>query len=142
MSTESTTSQEIETIGKDRGPGAILGLSIITFGIYFLVWHGKLNAEIGRHDQDVKVSPGLSVLAMLLPISNMVSAYGTAARVRQMQKDCGDSDTISPVVALLLFIFLGIGYPLYVGSQVREHWHGHRRASRIEAETKGETTPA
>jgi drug/metabolite transporter (DMT)-like permease len=142
MSTESVTSQDNRAIGKDRSPGAILGLSIITLGIYFLVWHGKLNAEIERHAPDIKVSPGLAVLAMMLPISNMVSAYGTAARIRQMQKDCGDGDTISPVVALLLFIFLGIGYPLYVGSQVREHWHGHSRANRLEAETKAELNPA
>ena len=120
-------------IGKDRSPGAVLGLSIVTLGIYFLVWHYKLNNEIRLHDPDIKVSPGLSTLAMCIPIANIVSAYSTSSRLRQMQLDEGASSTTSPVVALLLFMFLGIGYPLYVASQAREHWHGHRREERLAA---------
>jgi len=69
----------------------------------------------------------LCVIAAIVPFCNIVSAYGTAARLRQMQLDDDQTDTISPVVALLLFLFLGIGYTLYVSSQAREHWHGHRR---------------
>ena len=117
-------------LGKDRSPAAVLGLSIITFGIYYLVWYYKINNEIRRHDPDIKVSPGLAVLAQFVPIANLISGYSTAARIRQMQLDDGASQTISPVVALLLLIFLGIGYPLYVGSALKEHWHGHRRAVR------------
>jgi drug/metabolite transporter (DMT)-like permease len=108
----------------------VLGLSIITLGIYFLVWYGKLNGEIRRHDHDIQVTPGWAVVAVMLPIFSIVSAYSTAARIRQMQLDDGATQTISPVVALLLYLFLGIGYPLYIASQVREHWHGHRRESR------------
>lgn len=117
-------------LGKDRSPASVLGLSIITLGIYYLVWYGKLNGEIRRHDPDIKVSPGWAVVAAMVPLCNIISAYSTAARIRQMQLDDGQTDTISPVVALLLFLFLGIGYPLYIASQAREHWHGHRRAAR------------
>lgn len=117
-------------LGQDRSPGAVLGLSIITFGIYYLVWYGKLNAEIRRHDADIRVSPGWAVVAAIVPVVNIVSAYSTAARLRQMQLDDGQTQTISPVVALLLFLFLGIGFPLYLASQAREHWHGHRRQAR------------
>jgi hypothetical protein len=117
-------------LGKDRSPAVVLGLSIITVGIYYLVWYYKINAEIRRHDPDIKVSPGLAVLAQFFPIANLISGYSTAARIRQMQLDDGVTQTISPVVALLLQIFLGIGFPLYLASQVREHWHGHRRAAR------------
>ena len=124
------TPEATETLGKDRSPAAVLGLAIVTLGIYYLVWYYKLNAEIRRHDPDIKVRPWLSVLALVVPLANLVSGYSTAARVRQMQLDDGSSQTISPVVALLLMMFLGIGYPLYVASQTREHWHGHRRALR------------
>jgi hypothetical protein len=117
------------TIGKDRSPASVLGLSLITFGIYYLVWYHHINAEIKRHDPEIKVTPGWCVVAALVPIANVISAYSTAARIRQMQLDDGQTDTISPVVALLLVIFLGIGYPLYIASQLREHWHGHRRAA-------------
>jgi len=118
------------TLGKDRSPAAVLGLSIITLGIYYLVWYYKINAEIARHDPDIKVTPGLAVFAQFFPVANLISGYSTAARIRQMQLDDGATQTISPVVALLLFIFLGIGYPLYIASQLREHWHGHRRAAK------------
>jgi len=119
-----------QPLGKNRSPGSVLGLSIITLGIYFLVWYGKLNGEIRRHDPDIKVNPALSVLAMFCPIANIVSAYSTAARIRQMQLSDGSVNTISPVVAMLLFMFLGIGFPLYLASHVREHWHGHHKAAR------------
>jgi hypothetical protein len=120
-------------LGKDRSPASVLGLSIITFGIYYLVWYYKINNEIRHHDPDIKVSPGwavaaISIGAILFFIPPLVSSYTTAARIRQMQLDDRATQTISPVVALLLHIFLGIGYPLYVASQPREHWHGHRRA--------------
>jgi hypothetical protein len=117
----------IGPIGKDRSGAGILGLSIITLGIYYLVWYGKIQGEIRRHDPSIKVRSGLAVIAAMLPVFNIVSAYSTAARIRQMQLDDGAQQTISPVVALLLFLFLGIGYPLYLASQLREHWHGHRR---------------
>ena len=131
MTATATPTTTTGPLGKDRSPGAVLGLSIITLGIYFLVWHYKLNDEIRKHDPDITVSPGLSTFAMCVPIAGMVAAYGTAARIRQMQLDEGQTDTISPVVALLLFCFLGIGYPLYIASQVKEHWHSHRRSDRL-----------
>lgn len=117
------------SVGKDRSPAAVLGFSFLTLGIYFLVWYYKINKEITRHDPSIKVRPGLSVLAAILPIFNLVSGYSTAARIRQMQLDDGQTQTISPVVALLLQIFLGIGFPLYIASQLREHWHGHNMAT-------------
>ena len=116
-----------QNIGKDRSPAAVLGLSIITAGIYFLVWYYKINKEIALHDPTIKVKPGLAVLAAIIPFANIISGFSTAARIRQMQLDDGSAQTISPVIALLLLMFLGIGYPLYVASQLREHWHGHNR---------------
>lgn len=114
-------------LGKDRSPASVLGLSIITLGVYYLVWYGSINAEIKRHNPSIRVSPGWSVVAAIFPVFNVVSAYSTAARIRQMQLDCGQTQTISPVVALLLFLFLGIGFPLYIASQLHEHWHVHAR---------------
>lgn len=97
----------------------MLGLSIITLGIYFLVWYYKINNEIRRHDPSITVTPAWAVIAMMIPVCNLVSSYSTAARIRQMQLDEGATQTISPVVALLLHMFLGIGFPLHVASQLR-----------------------
>lgn len=117
-----------DTLGKDRSPAAVLGLSFLTLGVYYLVWYYKLNNEIRRHDPSITVRPGLAVIAAMLPVFSLVSGYATAARIRQMQLDEGATNTISPVVALVLMVLLGIGYPLYIASQIREHWHAHRLA--------------
>lgn len=128
--TSSLPTQDDDGLGKDRSGASVLGLAIVTLGVYYLVWYGKINGEIRRHDPDIRVSPGWSVAALFCPVANLVSMYSTAARIRQMQLDDGRTDTISPVVALLLAMFLGIGYPLYIASQLQEHWHGHRRELR------------
>lgn len=120
-----------ELVGKDRSPGAVVGLSIITLGFYYLYWYWAINLEIKEHDPDIKVRPGLALLALFFPFANLVSGYSTAARIRQMQLDDEQTQTISPVVALLLLMFLGIGYPLYISSQLREHWHRHERDYRL-----------
>lgn len=119
---------EVDTpIGMDRSPAMVLGLSIVTLGIYFLVWYYKINNEIRQHDPSITVKPGWSVVAMLIPVCNLVSGYSTAARIRQMQLDEGATQTTSPILALFLLWILAIGYPLYIASELREHWHGHRR---------------
>jgi hypothetical protein len=124
------TADIVNPIGKDRSPASVLGLSVITLGIYFLVWYYKINNEIRHHDAMIKVKPGWSVVAICFPIFNLVSGFSTAARIRQMQLDEGATHTIQPLLAaFLLLVTLGIGFPLYVASQLREHWNGHQRAS-------------
>jgi hypothetical protein len=118
-------------LGKDRSPASVLGLSIITLGIYYIFWYNQINKEIKAHDSDIKVRTGWATFALFIPIASIIGTYSTAARIRQMQLDDGATQTISPVVALLLFLFLGIGYPLYLASQMREHWHGHRRTGTL-----------
>jgi hypothetical protein len=49
---------------KIRHPLAPLGLGIITFGIYTLVWYYLINDEMRRQGEDV--SPGVSLLAVTL----------------------------------------------------------------------------
>jgi len=117
-------------LGMDRSPATVLGLSFVTLGIYFLVWYYKINNEVRHHDPLVKVTPGWAVVAMCIPICNLVSGFSTAARIRQMQLDEGATHTIQPLLAaFLLMVTFGIGFPLYVASQLREHWTGHQRGS-------------
>jgi uncharacterized protein DUF4234 len=122
-------------LGMDRSPATVLGLSFVTLGIYFLVWYYKINNEVRHHDPLVKVTPGWAVAAMCIPICNLVSGFSTAARIRQMQLDEGATHTIQPLLAaFLLMVTFGIGFPLYVASQLREHWTGHQRRGQLEAD--------
>jgi hypothetical protein len=115
---------------KIRHPLAPLGLGIITFGIYTLVWYYLINDEMRRQGEDV--SPGISLLAVtlgaLLIIPPFVSMYNTAERIRRSQEGRGVSKPISPLLALLLLFIpiANIFQTAYLQSGLNRAWE--RRA--------------
>lgn len=113
-------------VGKTRNPLAVIVLSFITLGIYFLYWYGKLNAEIRAHEARIKVNVGWAVVAQFVPIANFVSLYNTAVRVQKLEIADGSPSTISPLVAFLLLIFFGIGYIVQVQGHLNAHWTRHQ----------------
>lgn len=54
-------------IGKQRSTFAVVALSIVTLGVYSLVWHNRVNREIGYFDTRMHVIPGRSTLAVTIP---------------------------------------------------------------------------
>ena len=113
-------------IGKRRNAGAVIVLMLITFGIYLLIWYYKINSEIKEHDPSQEFSPALAMLALFVPIANLVSYYNTANRIKMMQKADTSNDLISPGAALLWALLFFIGYPIYIQSALNNHWHEHR----------------
>jgi len=114
-------------IGKKRNAGVVILLGFVTFGIYNIVWYYKINNEVKLRDKSQKVSPGLAVCALFIPIVNLVSFYNTANRIKLMQKADGSNDLISPGAALLWIILFGIGYPIYIQGSLNNHWHEYSR---------------
>ena len=53
--------------GKRRSAFALVALSIVTLGIYPLVWHHSVNSEMSDFDFRMSVSPGRSTWAVTLP---------------------------------------------------------------------------
>jgi hypothetical protein len=49
-----------------RHPLGVLGLSIITLGIYWFYWYYQVNVEIRGFQKDDTVRPGVALLAVLL----------------------------------------------------------------------------
>jgi hypothetical protein len=105
--------------------GVWLGLPLITFGIYHLVWYYKINNEARRYLADDKISPGISVLAITLGafliIPPFVSVYNTGSRIARMQERAGLDSRIEPVVALLLTFVFGL-HTLYMQSHLNRIW--------------------
>jgi len=99
-------------IGKRRNAGVVIVLILITFGIYLLIWYYKINSEIKEHDPSQEFSPALAMLALFVPIVNLVSYYNTANRIKIMQKADSSNDLISPGAALLWALLFFIGYPI------------------------------
>jgi hypothetical protein len=64
--------------GKRRSTLAIVVLSIVTLGIYSLVWYHRVNREVGDFDTRMHVVPGRSTVAVAIPwaIGWLVSIVG------------------------------------------------------------------
>jgi Domain of unknown function (DUF4234) len=102
--------------GKIRHPLGIIGLSLITFGIYGAVWYYMVNkelAEIGRanNTDELGDSPGMSVLAITLGafiiVPPFVSIWNFTKRLDAAERLTGAPQKLEPVILFVLWIFLG-----------------------------------
>ena len=101
--------------GKIRNPLGVVGLTLITLGIYFLVWYYKINkelAELGkaRNTEECGTSPGTSLLAVTLGafiiVPPFVSVYKTWVRRRNAARLVGADEGMEPGLGFLLSVFI------------------------------------
>src|SRR4029453_3478060 len=96
-----------------RNPLGVLGLTIITFGIYGLYWYYKVNEEILRYTGDQTISPSRSLLAVipgfLLIVPPFIAYYNTSNHVVQMEQQRGIQSQISPALVVILALLIWIG---------------------------------
>lgn len=109
---------------KRRNPWGVVGLTLITLGIYYYVWYYKTNNHLRYYG--IEVSPAKATLAVslgaILIVPPFVSYYNTAERIRRAQLKSGTEERIIPVLALLLLIVVSIfGIPYYQ-SQINKAW--------------------
>src|SRR2546423_7977023 len=86
-------------VGKIRNPLGVVGLTIITLGVYFFIWYYKVNkemAEMGRArgTDELGTSPATSLMAVLfgwilLFIPPLVSENKTCDRVHKAEAQAG-----------------------------------------------------
>ncbi len=119
-----------ETFKRRNVVGVWLGLPLITFGIYHIVWYYKINNEARRFLRDESIKPVISVLAITLGafliIPPFVSVYQTGVRIQRMQERAGLPSRIEPVLALLLTFVFGL-HTLYIQSHLNQIWDGYLR---------------
>ncbi len=63
----SPPSVSLGIVGKHRMPAVIVLLSVITLGIYSLVWHARVNREMNDFDTRMHVRIGESTWAVVIP---------------------------------------------------------------------------
>ena len=109
-----------------RNPLGVLGLTIITLGIYGLYWFYKVNEEIRRYTKDDTISPGRSLLAVipgaLIIVPPFIAYYNTANHVVDMEQRRGIASQISPVLVVVLGIVLWLGMGAYVQEHMNRVW--------------------
>ena len=85
---------------------------LITLGIYHFVWWYKINREARDFDDNIKVDPMLSLLAILIGwviiVPPFVSIYRTGDRIGKMQQDAGMDVSCSGLLGLVLSFFAAL----------------------------------
>jgi hypothetical protein len=109
-----------------RNPLGVLGLSIITLGIYGLYWFYKVNEEIQRYTRDQTISPSRSLLALipgfLLIVPPFIAYYNTANHIMQMEQQRGIASQISPALVVVIALVLWIGMAAYAQEHLNRVW--------------------
>jgi hypothetical protein len=111
-------------VGKSRHPWGVWLLVILTVGIYGLYWYYKVNAEARDYEQTVNVQPGLSVIAVIIPIAGIVSFVRTGGRINQAQRASGSRSRCSGLVGIVLILVAGVGV-VYYQAQLNKAWDQH-----------------
>ncbi len=94
--------------GKIRSPWAVWSLSVLTLGVYYLVWYVKLNKEIARvAGVDVTVGTVGLWLSQCVAIANWVSLANTAQRLRTALERAGAEPSVSAGRTILASLWFG-----------------------------------
>jgi hypothetical protein len=104
---------------RKRSPWGVWGLSLITLGIYGLVWYYKINDEARRFLRDDLIRPGVSVLALFpgafVIVPPFVSMYRTGQRIVRMEERVRIQKTVEPILGLVAYYVAGLSLPYYQG---------------------------
>jgi hypothetical protein len=118
---------------KIRNPWGVLGLSIITFGIYAIFWWYYVNRELRDLGRAKRVSglgdnPGLSTAAYVLGgflfyIPTVWTIVTTTRRVQAAHRATEQHDVLSGWLAAVVWIFtLGLGGPVFTQYELNKMW--------------------
>ena len=113
---------------KIRSPWGVFFLTLITLGIYYIVWYYKINREL-RDGANIDVSPGIATIAItfgaLIIIPPFVSFYRTFRRIRTAQVAAGVADPAMPwlgfALVLIAYVFLPFEV-VYAQSNLNRLW--------------------
>ncbi len=110
----------------ERSPLVVLGLVLITLGIYGFYWYYKVNEEIQRYTGDQTISPSRSLLAVipgfLLIVPPFIAYYNTANHIVRMQEQRSLQSQISPALVVILGLVIWIGMAAYVQEHLNRVW--------------------
>jgi hypothetical protein len=115
-----------------REPLGVLGLSIITLGIYWFYWYYKINDEIRRFEKDDNVRPGIALLAITLGwfiiVPPFISVYNTSLHIVQMEKRVAIQQELSPALNVILLLVVAVGVGMYSQEHLNRIWDASKAA--------------
>ncbi len=109
-----------------RNPLGVLGLSVITIGIYFFYWYYKANEEIRSFTGDDTIGPVRSLMAVIFGwiviVPPFIAMYNTARHVQDMEQRTGVQQQIEPVLAVIFVWLLLIANGIYIQEHLNRVW--------------------
>jgi hypothetical protein len=119
---------------KIRNPWGVLGLSIVTFGIYTFFWWYYINRELRDLGRAKRVSglgdnPWLSTAAFIvggfLYVPLIWTIVTTTRRIQSAHRVTNQRDVLNGWLAAVVWIFtLGIGGPVFTQYELNKMWQG------------------
>jgi len=116
------------TTVKLRNPFLVFVWSLVTFGIYYLVWYYKINREL-RDACKVEVSPVVALLAVtvgwLVIVPPFVSWYRTFERIVEAQRTSTVTSEASPILGFILYVIAVFVLPvevIYAQDELNKIW--------------------
>ena len=114
---------------KIRNPWGVVGLTIITIGIYHLVWWYRVNKEMKAFGEsrgyDLGRKPMNSLLALfpgfIIIIPPLVSYWNGTKRIQGTSALAG-REPINGWIVLILYLFLPIAMPAYMQVSLNNVW--------------------
>jgi hypothetical protein len=127
-----------ERPAKTRDVIAVPLLTLVTFGIYGIVWYYKINREMadyGRttgHSDELGDSPLTSLLAVtigaLVIVPALVSMFRTFKRIQALQRITAGGEPINGWIGVLAFIVFAPVLYGYMQSGLNSAWQAHTAA--------------
>jgi hypothetical protein len=109
-----------------RNPLGVLGLTVITLGIYFLYWFWKINDELRLYKRDDSISPTRSLMAMLfgwlIIVPPFIAMYNTSKHVQDAEQRLGVQPQLEPALTIVFLLFVAIGNTIYVQEHLNRIW--------------------
>jgi Domain of unknown function (DUF4234) len=109
-----------------RNPLGVLGLSVITLGIYFFYWYYKVNQEIQRFDRDRTMSPVRSLMALIfgwiIIVPPFIAMYNTAKHVQGTEQRLAIQPQLEPALVIVFMLFVSIGNGVYIQEHLNRIW--------------------
>jgi hypothetical protein len=115
---------------KLRNPWGVIGLTLITLGIYYFFWWYYINREMrdfGRaRNTDLGQNPGNSVLAItlgaLIVVPAIISLWTTSDRMQRTQETAGvERGASGPIIFVLLLLISPVGL-WYAQNELNKAW--------------------
>ncbi len=135
---------------KIRNPLGVIGLTLITFGIYYFFWYYFVNREMkdlgqSRGTDECGASPGTSLVAItfgaLIIVPAFVSHYNSFKRMNAASRLTGAGEGFDAGLGLLIWVFISPIALYLFQMNLNKVWEAQRGAVTAAPTAAIETAP-